>query len=78
MTAEVINLHGDGTLVGDGVSLSPDDILENNKGQFVRLCIIGVMEDGEYAVAGTDSAAETMMLCQWASNFLVNNLVARG
>ena len=77
MTADVITLHGEGSFVGDGVQLSPDDILENNKGQFVRLVIVGVSEDGDYAVAGTDSAAESLMLCQWASSFLVNNLVSR-
>lgn len=64
-------------IVGDGIKLDCDDILEANKGEFDRLVLVGVKPSGEYVVAGTESAAESLMLLQWGSHFLVGNDVAR-
>lgn len=75
MTDNVIGFRP--SIVGDGTKIDCDQVLENNKGEFVRLVLVGVKPDGDYAVAGTDSAAESLMLLQWASHFLVNNEVAR-
>ena len=63
--------------VGDGVKVEVDQILDNAKGNFVRIVMVCEREDGEIVVRGSDSAAESLMLLQWGSGFLVNNLVAR-
>lgn len=64
-------------IVGDGIKVDVDQILEANKGEFVRIVLVGEREDGEIVVAGSDSAAESLMLLAWGQNFLVSNLVAR-
>lgn len=75
MTAEIIQL--DTGIVGDGIKIDADQILEANKGEFVRLALVGEREDGSLAVAGTDSAAESLLLLNWGAHFIVSNRVER-
>lgn len=70
MTDNVLHLVQD---VGDGVHLEADQILEQNKGEFQSIAMVGRRPDGSMAVAGTDSAAESVLLLAWAQSFLVNN-----
>jgi hypothetical protein len=59
-------------IVGDGIKVDVDQILEANKGEFVRLVMVGERADGEIAVAGSDSPAESMMLLILGQNHIVN------
>jgi hypothetical protein len=63
--------------VGDGIKLDPDAILEANKGEFIRIALVGERADGTIAVAGTDGCAETLLLLQFGSHFIVENKVGR-
>jgi hypothetical protein len=63
--------------VGDGLALDPDEILEANKGEFIRIALVGERADGTMAVAGTHSSAESLLLLQWGSHFIIGNVVAR-
>lgn len=78
MIDNVVSFQTREGIVGDGIKLDPDDILENNKGEFVSLALVGRRADGEICVAGTDSAAESLLLLQWGSQFIINNEVGRG
>lgn len=75
MSDNVIELHPG--VLGDGAHIDPDQILENNKGEFVRIVLVGERPDGSIAVAGSDSAAESLLLLQYGSHFVVTNRVER-
>lgn len=64
-------------LQGDGFIAQADSILEGNKGEFVKLVIVGERPDGSYAVAGSHGAPEAVLLLQWGSHFLVTGKVVR-
>lgn len=61
----------------DGFIAAADEVLEGNKGEFIKLVIVGERADGSIAVAGTHGAPETLMLLQWGSHFLVTGKVVR-
>lgn len=63
--------------VGPGYKIDADEMLENNKGKFVALALVGQTEDGEIIVAGTDGAGDTVLLLDWAKSYLVQNLTVR-
>lgn len=62
-------------LVGSGIKIDVDQILEEAKGNFVRIAMVCEREDGEIEVRGSDGAAESLMLLAWGQNFIVNNMV---
>lgn len=64
-------------VLGDGAHIDPDQILENNKAEFVRLVLVGERADSSIAVAGSDGAAESLLLLQFGSHFIVTNRVER-
>ena len=59
-------------IVGDGIKVDVDQILEANKGAFIRLVMVGERADGEIAVAGSDSLTESMMLLILGQNYIIN------
>lgn len=75
MTAEVVNLHPGP--VGDGFKVSPDDILNCAKGKLTNLVLVGIQEDGELYIAGSEGAPQSCFLMERAKSVLVENLVYR-
>ena len=58
--------------IGDGIRLDARDILESAKDKgLVRVIIIGELYDGELYVAGTDGAADSLMLMEQAKKVIV-------
>ena len=64
-------------LIGDGLCLPPDQILEAALGKYASVVLVGETDEGEIEVCGSHGAADSMMLLAWAQNFLVTNRVVR-
>lgn len=75
MTDNVIHLAPD--TVGENAVIDADKILEANKGEFSALVLVGEREDGSIAVAGTHGAGDSVILLQWAINYLVEHKTVR-
>lgn len=74
MSENVIRLVTD---LGDGAVIDADQVLENNKGEFDQIVLVGRRPDGALAVAGTHGAGDSVLLLEWGKSFLVQNMVAR-
>lgn len=58
--------------VGEGFRFEGDQILEAAKGKtWSRLAIIGELEDGDFYLAGTANAGETLILIELAKHLIV-------
>jgi len=64
-------------LVGDGVTLQPESVLEAAKGRLESVVVIGVQPDGEMYVAGTAGVAESFFLIARAQHWFIENEVLR-
>ena len=48
-------------IVGEGIALNPDTILDNAKGCFVQVVVVGTTDEGEVEVRSSHSIAEAYM-----------------
>jgi hypothetical protein len=64
-------------MIGDGIALPADQVLEQAKGKYRRAVLVGETPDGEIQVCGTAGSGDSALLLLWAINFLTNNIVAR-
>lgn len=60
-------------IVGNGAVVDCDQILEENKGAFARVALIGWTKDGKIAVASSHGAPDTLWLIEVGKDFLVHN-----
>jgi hypothetical protein len=75
MTDKVVHLFGNGADVPDQTHLDPDDILENNKGEYENVLILGWGKDGLLRICATDGVAETILLIEQAKMVLLTELM---
>ena len=74
MSDNVISLHGD-KIAFDKTHLDPDDILENNKGEYENVLILGWGKDGLLRICASDGVAETILLIEQAKMVLLTELM---
>ena len=68
---EVVRLdHGE--TVGDGAVLDPDKVLENNKGDFAEVVVIGRGRDGKIQFAGSHGRLESLWLVRKGEAMLLS------
>lgn len=73
MTAEIISLTGRQP-IGEGISLSPDQVLDGAKGNLQSAVVIGVDASGEIYVASSDGQPEAMALIDLAKRWMLNQI----
>ena len=59
-------------VVGDGRALHPDKVLENNKGDFAEVVIVGRDHDGNIRLAGSHGSLETLWLLRKGEKLLLS------
>ena len=65
-------LKFDPVVVGEGYRFEPDEILEEAKGAgFVKVCILGELEDGTVWVSGSANGGETLVLMEMTKRKIV-------
>ena len=70
MSENVVRLHP--VEIGAGFRFDTDEMLQNTIGTpFERLVIIGELENGEFYIAGSANAGETMILLERAKHSIV-------
>lgn len=74
MSDNVVSLHGK-DIVCDKTHLDPDDILENNKGEYENVLILGWGKDGLLRICASDGVAETILLMEQANLVLLTELM---
>lgn len=57
--------------LGEGVSLSPDKVLEAAVGQMQTAIVIGTAADGSLYVASSEGAADTFAMLALASRWMI-------
>ena len=57
--------------LGEGVSLSPDAILEAARRQLQTAIVIGTAKDGSLYVASSEGAPDTMAMLDLAKNWML-------
>jgi hypothetical protein len=55
----------------------PDQVLDHAKGRYLAVVVVGETEGGGIEVAGSNGAAESVLLLGWAKMYLVQNSVHR-
>lgn len=67
---EVVSL-GERETVGDGIVLDCDTLLENAKGKFVQMIIIGFEHDGEIHINSSHGSREALWLIKRGEHHLL-------
>ena len=75
MTDKVVHLFGNGAPVPDQTHLDPDEILENNKGYYENVLILGWGKDGLLRICATDGVAESILLIEQAKMVILTELM---
>lgn len=76
MTDNIVSFQTRDGVIGDGVKLDPDAILEANKGAFTSLAIVGIDKDGIIQICMTDTIAETLLMLDVAKAKVINQIAA--
>lgn len=59
--------------VGEGYRIDPDEMLEATKGKpFVKLVILGELDNGDIYAAGSANAGESLILMELAKQQIIN------
>ena len=70
--AKVINFSTRDGIVGDGAFIDPDQILENNKGLFKNLVLVGEDQDGNFTIACSRGNAEAFLMLNVGADMILN------
>lgn len=73
MVDNVIDFKTRDGVVGDGVVIDPDTILEANKGLFTKLVLVGQDENGVMHVASSHSESEAFLMLHVGADMMVHN-----
>lgn len=60
-------------LQGDGFHMEADDVLNGAVGRLRQCFIVGISEDGEIYMAGTDGCAESVFLMERAKALMIES-----
>ena len=69
---EVVRFDPAAEIVGDGKVLNPDNVLENNKGSFTEVVVIGRDHDGKVIFASSHGRLEAMWLLRKGEHMLLS------
>lgn len=75
MSDNVVSLSGR-RLVGEGIEISPDDVLDGARGNLTEVVVIGVGTDGSLYAASSKGQPEAMALMDLAKRWMLNQIAA--